>query len=195
MPTPITSKAEMYRRLNAGLLGPTLPAAETPEAAERMLRLPGPFAIRWKRAGGRTEFGLTAAEVRARLAGAAAGSWNLSGMVRDEERLCYGHLLDAPGGWSLHYSDSPRPCKLVPSVDGCVERWKSGLAARLYLRGLMDDVGWFTLRELVDAYPDHVVEFSVLASRAAAGGGPSNTVFWEVRCTTGEYERNSGWGL
>lgn len=193
MPTPVTTKAEMYRRLNAGLLGNTLPAAENWADAERMLRLPGPFAIRYKRAGGRTLFNLTADEARDRLRGEPEGTWNLSGMVRDEDRLCYGHLVDAPGGWSLYYSDTPKPCKLVPSIDGCEVKWRRGLDARIYLQTIMDGVGWQTLLDLLDAYPDHCVEFSVLASSVAAGGGPSNTVFWEVRCLTGEYERNSGW--
>lgn len=192
--TPITSKQEMYQRLNSGMLGHTLKAAETREQVAEMLKLPGPFAIRFKQAGGRTVFNLTAAEVTERLKTVPEGMYNVSGMVIDENRLCYGHLLDGPGGWFLHYSDDPKPCKLLPSVDGCKEKFRQGLDARLYLQTIMDDIGWETLTRLVEEYPDHVIEFSVLATRFDAMG-PSNTVFWEVRCTTGEYERTSGWHL
>lgn len=62
----------------------------------------------------------------------------------------------------------------------------------MYLRGIMDDIAWETLTRLVDDYPDHVIEFSVMASRLAAYG-TTNSIFWKVRCTTGEYERSSGW--
>ncbi len=195
MPTPITSKKEMYRRLNAGLLGHTLPAVETDADLAALIAGAGDagrFAIRLKRPGGRTRFHLTVAETLAAVALIPAGEWNVTPMIDDSVRVCYGHLLDGPGGWWLHYSDTPKPCKLLPSQDGCVERHRVGLSARVYLRTIMDDIAWETLERLVDDYPGHVIEFSVLADRRSACG-PTNTIFWEVRCTTGEYERNSGW--
>lgn len=192
MPEPVTSKAEMYRRLNAGLFGHTLRSVETVAEAERLTAGGGSFAIRSKVSNSGTVFGLTAAEAMARVRAAGPGTWNLSPMLEDADRVCYGHLTDGPGGWSLQYSDEPKPCKLMPSIDGCEQKWKHGLAARLYLRRVMDDIGWQTLLALLEGYPDHCVEFTVMASSRAAFG-PSNTIFWEVRCLTGEYERDT-WG-
>jgi hypothetical protein len=193
MPTAITDKREMYRRLNAGLLGHTLPAAEDLDAAERLVARGGTFAIRSKVSNSGTVFGLTAAEALARVRVMPAGSWNLSPQLADAYRVCYGHLWDAVGGWHLLYSDDPRPCKLMPSKDGCVQRWRDGTAARLYLHGIMDDIGWQTLLELVESYPDHCIEFTVMSDSAHAFG-PTNTIFWEVRsCLMGEYESET-WG-
>ena len=189
---PITTKHAMYAALNAGLLGYTLPAVETPPELDTLLARGGRFAIRLKQSGGHTRFNLTPDEVRAELAKLSLGSWNVSPMLDDTQRVCYGHLINDVGGWRLHYSDDPKPCKLLPSKDGCTEKHMTGLAARLYLRRIMDDVGWETLNWLLDEYPDHVVEFSVMASRLASFG-PTNTIIWEVRCTTGAYEASSGW--
>lgn len=188
MPTAITSKSEMYRRLNSGQLGHTIPSAETWEQLERMTAGGGRFAIRSKTVNRGTVFDLSAAEVRERVATLTPDSWNVSPMLNDAHRICYGHLIDAVGGWHLHYSDTPKPCKLMPSVDGCEEKWKDGLAARLYLRSIMDDTGWETLLRLLDDYPDHVIEFSVMTD-AVHAFGPTRVIFWEVRSTCGAYER------
>lgn len=182
----------MYRRLNAGLLGQTLPAVETLPDLERLVSGGGKFAIRYKQAGGRTEFHLPADVVLSRVRTLPVGVWNVTPMIPDDNRVCYGHLLDGVGGWALHYSTDPKPCKLMHHRDGCVERHLVGLAARMYLQGIMDFTGWETLETLVDLYPDHVIEFTVL-SDSIPSVGSSNVIFWEVRCTTGEYERNSGW--
>lgn len=188
MREPIRSKQQMYRLLNSGQLGHTIPSAETWEQLDRMMANGGRFAIRSKTVNRGTVFDLSAAEVRERLAKMPPGSWNVSPMLQDEHRICYGHLLDAVGGWHLHYSDTPKPCKLMPSVDGCEEKWKTGLDARLYLRSIMDDIGWETLLRLVDDYPDHVIEFSVMTD-AVHAFGPTRVIFWEVRSTCGAYER------
>jgi hypothetical protein len=183
----------MYRRLNAGLLGHTLPAVETVEEVERVrVGHGGKFAVRVKRPGGRTVFNLTREQVLIYVAPLVPGEWNVTPMIDDTSRMCYAHLLDGPGGWFLHYSTTPKPCRLLPHLDGCEEKFLTGLAARLYVRGVSDDIGWETITRLVDDYPDHVIEFTAMSSRTAACG-PTNVIIWEVRTTTGEYERNSGW--
>jgi hypothetical protein len=181
----------MYELLNDGLLGHTLPAAENLPDALQLTTRPGKWAVRFKTCGSKTVFGLEAHEALAMVRNLPDGSYNLSPMLSDPHRVCYGHLLVQPD-WFLHYSPDPKPCKLVPSMDGCAVCYLNGLQARMYLRGIMDDIGWATLLELVEQYPDHVIEFTVMAG-AAWAFGPSNTIIWEVRCTTGEYERNSGW--
>jgi hypothetical protein len=193
MPERITNKAQMYRLLNAGVLGHTLPAAETVLDAERLTRNGGLFAVRMKQAGGRTMFDLTADQSLAAVRAMPAGTWNLSPMLDDAKRVCYGHLLDGPGGWSLHYTTDPKPARLKYEQDGCEQRWLNGLAARMYLRGIMDQAGWDTLTGLIEAYPDHAIEFTVMRSRLDAFG-PTNTIFWEVRdAVAGVYELSSGW--
>lgn len=195
MPTPILSKAEMYRRLNAGELGHTLSAAETPEAAERILSFGGTFALRLKQAGGKCEFGLTVEQVRQRIRELPAGMWNLSAMIRDEHRMCYAHLWDTVGGWNLHYSNEPKPCRLKQEQDGCEQKTLIGLAAKLYVQSILDDIGWQTLLNLVEQYPDHCIEFTAM-SGATYALGPTNLIVWEVRfCGDySPYEKDSEWG-
>lgn len=195
MPSPITSKDEMYQRLNSGVLGHTLPAAETLPVAIAMIESHtehSRYAIRSKTSNSGTVFGLTATDAIKRIRQMPPGSWNLSPMLSDRNRVCYGHLIDSVGGWSLTYSDQPRPCKLMPSIDGCEVKNLFGISARMYLRGIMDDVGWQTLLALLESYPDHCVEFAVMSDSRHAHG-PTNTIIWEVRCLSGEYERHT-WG-
>lgn len=201
----ITSKRQMYDLLHSGALGQTLKAASTwQEACELLSGMdadgrchpPGPdarWAIRYKTAGHKTQFHLTKSEATQIVRTLPDGSYSLSTMILDENRVMYGHLLDTVGGWHLTYSRDPKPCKLMPSLDGCTIQYARGLHARVLLRELMDDAGWRNLRRLLGEYPDHVVEFTILNS-SRCGFGPSNTIFWEVRCTTDAYEWNSGWG-
>lgn len=189
----ILDKQEMYRRLNAGKLGQTLPAAETFEDARRLLQMPGLFAVRTKQAGGKCTFNLTADEAMEIINRIPANSWNLSPMLDDTKRVCYGHLHDDHTGWNLHYSDDEKPCRLK-IADGCKQKNITGIIARVYLQTIMDGAGWENLNRLIEEYPNHVIEFTVMASSLDAFG-PSNVIFWEVReGLTGRYERNSAWG-
>lgn len=192
MPVPITDKYQMYRLLTSGRLGHTLPSAETVDAARALMaRYPdGLFAIRLKQAGGRTRYNLTPAQILETIT--VTSGWNVSPMLSDPHRVCYGHFLDAVGGWDLYFSTDPKPCKLMPSKDGCTPRRLYRTAARTYLRSIMDDVSWANFLRLVKEYPDHVIEFTVMTDSRHAFGD-SNTVFWEVRSTCGRYEQRSGW--
>lgn len=190
----ILDKQEMYRRLNAGKLGQTLPAAETIDDAKRLLKMPGLFAVRTKQAGGKCTFSMTPDAAMSLIKRLPAGSWNLSPMLDDTKRVCYGHLHDDHAGWNLHYSDDPKPCRLKFTLDGCHQKNICGILARVYLQTIMDNTGWENLNRLIEEYPDHIIEFTVMASSLDAFG-PSNTIFWEVReGLTGKYERNSAWG-
>lgn len=137
MAEPITTKKEMYRRLNAGLLGYTLPAVESPAEVADLVATGGLFALRLKQSGGLTRFNLTPEQIRDAIRSMSPGSWNVTPMLDDAFRVCYGHLTDEPGGWRLHYSPDPKPCKLLPYQDGCREMHRVGLDARMYLRGIM----------------------------------------------------------
>jgi hypothetical protein len=183
---PITSKEQMYRLLRAGLLGHTLPSAETPAQARELTAAGGHFAVRSKLAGGPCVYWLGAeAALEAALA-LPRGTWNLSPMLEDRHRVCYGHAVEAPH-FRLHFTRDKKAARLLGD---CNEERLDGLAARFYLQGVMDQRGWDTLLDLLECYPGHIVEFTVMAARHAAWGD-SNTVFWEVRCPTGQYERAS----
>lgn len=97
MPTSITSKHEMYRRLNAGWLGHTLPAVETIEELQTFLQEGVLYAIRLKQAGSRTKYHLTKQQVLDGVNGLPKDGWNVTPMLSDAHRVCYAHLLDTLG--------------------------------------------------------------------------------------------------
>lgn len=193
----ITSKAEMYWHLTKGGLGHTLPAVEEWEELALLLssNLTGQFAIRLKQAGGKTLFNLTPGEVMEKVKSMPAHSWNVSPMLEDSKRLCYGHLYDRGNfqDMELLYSEAGAPCRLKYEQDKCPQKTLKGLSAKLYCQSIMDQRGYDTLNDLLEKYPFHIYEFTVMQTKQQAYG-PSNTIFWEVRCDSGAYERRSGWG-
>lgn len=193
---PITSKRQMYQLLRTGSLGYTLPAWENWEELDlAFAQNPNAlYAIRWQQAGGKTVFFLTPGQVLSILRKHGSG-WNVSPMLDDSKRLCYGHLFDRGALMDLEllYSEDKAPCRLKQEQDGCRQQVLYGLSALHYCQRIMDNRGYETLRELLANYPSHIIEFTVMADKALAFG-PTNTIIWEVRNSTGEYEMNSGWG-
>lgn len=203
----ILHKHQMYDYLVRGFFGHTLPGAETPfEVMNLINTYPSAlFAIRFKQAGHKTRYNLTSTAIFHETRQLPVGSWHVSPMLSDPHRVCYGHLIDSVDGWNLYFSVEKKPCKLMPSLDGCTPRHLFRSGARTYLRSIMDDPSWENTCDLLERYPFHVVEFTVMSSSLHAFG-PSNTVFWEVRYTPQEdgsqytgvrhrphYELNSGY--
>jgi hypothetical protein len=58
-------------------------------------------------------------------------------------------------------------------------KYSSGLAVKLILESRLDPVDYEDLMELLDTYPDHVVEFSVFSTDMGVLG--RRMVVWEVR--------------
>lgn len=201
-PTPITSKKEMYQRLFAGKLGHTLPywttsksfsEYVTAEMAKDISFCLKEFAVRTTKAHSTCIFNLKYPDVFKTIYEMEPGTYNITPILNDKNRICYAHLYaDSTEGWFLHYTEDSKPARLLYSKDGCVQKWRFRTSAREYLRTIMSDVAWFTLNRLINDYPEHCIEFSVMSdSIEAQDPNGSNTIFWEVRCLTGEYERDS----
>lgn len=187
-PVVVRNKRQMYQMLRAGKFGHTLPSAETQEEFHTLYnKYGGLWAIRNKKANSDCQFHLDLRQVQDQLWGKDWGDYNVSPMLADDHRVCYGHLFER---WDLLSSPDARVCRLLESRDGCSQERRTGIACREYLRFLMDNQGWETLEHLLDTYPEHVIEFTIMTSSLHAFG-PSNTIFWEVRTTTGEYERET----
>jgi hypothetical protein len=175
--TVIRAKAEFYRRWFAGLLGNRPRTWGTPEAllasgytGTVSVRTVGP-------AGGKTRYNLTVSE-----AVEAARDWpgkpTFNESAPDHVLLIQGEVTRSVGGLYLRYSTTPgmkmNEAMRLDAHDA------SGLTAKLLLDHFLWPASRDDLDALLDAYPDHVVEFS--AHGCACGDQPHrNMLVWEVR--------------
>jgi hypothetical protein len=95
----------------------------------------------------------------------------------DDKLTIQGEVMRAAGGCYLHYSYDPSAMKLALTKSG---RHARGIEAAMILQETLTPSDYDALQELLDAYPDAVVEFS--AFRVPVGVLPRRKmVVWEVR--------------
>lgn len=186
---PVRSKRDMYRRLAAGEFGNTNPSwydLESWPASPERFTYPL-WGIRSTiAAGGFYRLDVPTADVEETILDNCPNSFNLSAMV-DPYLVFRGEVMDDVGGLRLFGVFGNREVKWREAMKlyGMENR---GLVAK----GILDALLWpgdrEDLRELLESYPDHVIEFSAL-DRAVGTFPNRNTVIWEVRIANGEYER------
>ena len=191
----IASKADMYARLNAGLFGNTVPAfMGLASWYGREPKWESPlWGVRSMKSGDkRARLDIPTAEV-AGYCRSAFGSdpFNVSPMV-DQWLVWRGEVYDSPAGLVTIGTFGRKDLKWRQAMAAAQER--CGVAARALLREVLNGNSFDDLMELVDHYPGHVVELTALERCYGTCPG-RNAVVWEVRCTTGEYERSSGWAI
>jgi len=178
----------MVERYRAGEFGNHSPTWLTLEDFLRQRPDDGYFHIRNRVAGGPTWYNVHAYDVAFRwqqltegLDGAtpvAPSSLYISAMAPHEHNLLQGEVWQGPWGLNLHASYEigvPMRDALSVSPFDC-----TGLEARLRLQQVMNDLSWEWFQWLLEAYPDHVIEFSSFS--VCWGTVPGhNTVFWEIR--------------
>lgn len=101
----------------------------------------------------------------------------ISEMAPTTLTLIQGEVMRDVGGLYLYYSTVAKPMRDSLKEGG---REAKGLMALGLLRGYLNHNSYNWLEGLLDAYPDHVVEFSCYAKQWGTVPG-HNTVFWEVR--------------
>lgn len=94
----------------------------------------------------------------------------------DTYRRIQGELLRGPGGLHFRYTFVPGPMRLALRQE---ERNTSGLAAQHLLQGYTEPACYDWLMELLDTYPDHVVEFT--SYTIPVGTLLQPWLIWEVR--------------
>lgn len=187
--TPVLTKTDMYRRIEAGEFGNTLPRWYDVNA---WLRDPKGYLDAKHPLWG-VQSTSKAGDPRARLnhpREGVAGYAASSGLERDgvcispmvtqygralwegdvydhPERglVCSGNLNPTPGSWRTHMK-SPRLWEFT--------------AARMLLRQVMNENSYDDLMELVARYPNHAYEFTALDVHFGTRAG-RNCVMWEVR--------------
>jgi hypothetical protein len=183
---PITNKKAMYRLLQAGLLGNTIPLYPTLETW-----LNAPDLRSYPKWGVRC---LTPGDKRMRLnvpidevvnyvtTNFPTGEgFNISPMI-DQWAIFKGEVYE-------QYHTPPYGLCAYVNFKGNMP-WREalrdygqhffGLEAKLQLQKYMDSSSYDDVRTLLEEYPDHVVEFSVCDRSVGVIPG-RNSVIWEVR--------------
>lgn len=95
----------------------------------------------------------------------------------DDKRTIQGELMRDVGGLYFFYSTLPLVMRDALDQDGKHAR---GLQAKMLLQHYLEPVDYDMLMDLLDEYPDHVIEFS--AFTVPVGVMPHRrTIIWEIR--------------
>lgn len=192
MKTPVRNKTDMYRRLAAGEFGSTtrqfFDLMEWLEYVTANPRGNNWWGVRTMTPGGPCVLNCEAIHVPPVVwAMEEAGhKVNISLMVDTVATVtAWLELWDSPtglvvegiewpdtdGGWTWRNS-MPDPTKR--------KRWE-GVAARMVLARHLNENSLDDARDLIEAYPDHVIEMSAL-DRCVGVVPCRNGIVWEVRC-------------
>lgn len=194
---PVLSKADFVERYLAGEFGNASPSWSTVKdlwdwgckefgTGENARPTTGLYHLRNRIAGGPTYYNLGWSEAIARwseFAAAGQKNWYCSMMAPTEETLINGEVqqtqfaVEGRCGLDLYYSRVAKPMRASLLEGG---RQVSGIIARLTLEYFLDPSSYDWVMELLQLYPDHVVEFSTYAVNWGTIPG-RNTVIWEVR--------------
>lgn len=176
-----TDKAKMYELLHERALGNTLLSWPT-VAAYLNSGFRGYVGLRTKKAGGKHAYWCTRAMVREIVAlwvgreGVPGCDIVVQQMAPHRHGTIQGELRhDMIHGYDLHYS-----LEQVPIRECRDWRDASGLSALCLLRGRLWPASFDEIMDLLDAYPDAVVEFSAFGVAVGWASG-RNHVIWEVR--------------
>ncbi len=184
---PVTSKAQMYRLLAAGAFGNTVPQwldadAWTAEAPKSILW----WGVRTLTPGGPCRLNCPAAEVPATFAEfERAGHPSQISMMVDRVATvtAWFEVWDAPTGLvveGIEYPQTPDWTWRNSMPDPAKRRRWEGTAARLVLAKHLNVNSRDDLADVLDQYPDHVVELSAL-DRPLGLFPHRNGIVWEVR--------------
>lgn len=94
----------------------------------------------------------------------------------DDKLVIQGEVSREPGGLHLRYSTVQKKMRLALAED---ERYAIGAAANAILDHYVDASSREWIDELLDRYPDHVIEFSTFSVPWGSLNLP--TIIWEVR--------------
>lgn len=189
----IRTKDEMHALLVGGALGNTVPQflSEEEWRASPESRVFPTWGVRTLTPGGpcrlycpASEVGLTARQYREQ-----GHRVNISLMIDAVATVTlYGEVWESPEGLRLYGVERPGKGaswrKVMPELG---REWR-GLSVRMMLKKHLNASSLADLEALLENHPGHVVEFSALEQCMGTVPG-RNGIVWEVRTSTGRYER------
>lgn len=193
--SPVNTKADFVRRYKSGEFGNASPTFDTPkEYLESGFHGSGLIHIRNRnRNSGNSYYDVPPEEfdTRWRMAceHAPPDSYYISMMAPTEKtiiqgelqytnsaRLCQGKKIGDPG-LEFYYTTVKKPMRYALQEES---HTVDHITAKGLLQLYMNNKSYEWLKELLDRYPGHVIEFSVYSVEWGTIPG-YNTVFWEVR--------------
>lgn len=111
------------------------------------------------------------------LDGADPAKFTIGEMAPDDCITCQGELQQGLNSYDLFYSTLHG--KQMRDALRLEPQWASGARVPRILRHFMDGSSYDDVMELIDSYPDHVIEFSCYDR--PVGNCRRNTLIWEVR--------------
>jgi len=98
--------------------------------------------------------------------------------IDDTNRIVQGELYTTVRGWEFWYSFKQGPLGTVTRSSAL--KLMFGFQVQLYLQQIMYPLSYENLQELINQYPNAIIELSIF--NQAVGDTPgNNTIFWEVR--------------
>jgi hypothetical protein len=110
------------------------------------------------------------------VAASRPDEWYLAEMAPHDDGLLQGEVMQSIRGLYLHYTMEQLPMREALQKDS---KEAYGIMALGLLRSYMDATSYDWFQYLLDAYPNHVIEFSTFSVQC--GTLAWNTLFWEVR--------------
>jgi len=179
---PVTTKLDFVRRYNLGEFGNAGPTWESVSVFLDDFKFEFPpskslFHLRNKIIGGDTHYNQTFESIRLRYSEESLETFYVSEMAPTKDTLIQGEVALSSKGLLVTYSSIALPMRDALAKQS---NYVHGIFARCLLDTYLCPNSQDWLRELLDRYPDHVIEFSTYSSYW--GTLPNfNTVFWEVR--------------
>lgn len=182
MPRPVKTKADFYRRFQNGEFGNSSPQWGSLEEYIKS-GYTGLIAVRTRTPGGRCDYFIPPEKVVSTVnsflsQGYSPQDLHFSAQCPEEDKLLQGETQRTQYGLYLFGStNADLPMREALKRDSFQ---LFGLEAHLMSKNRMCPSSWEWLNYLLDAYEDHVVEFTTI--KYPWGTIPGyNTIFWEVR--------------
>lgn len=185
MPKPVLTKHDFVRRYKTGEFGNRAPTWDKlPDWMSERWSMPVNqlYHVRNRIAGEKTWYNLKWKEVSYFWYEASKeySSKNLyiSAMAPHDKGLIQGEIRRSHRGLELYWTMATLPMRQAfKELGGAVE---TGITAKTLLEAVLDPLSYEWVQYLLDAYPDHIVEFSSFGCNW--GTIPNrNTIIWEVR--------------
>lgn len=179
---PVLTKTDFVSRYNQGEFGNRSPTWNSIRELPKTLP-PGLYHLRSRIKGGKTWYDVPAPLVsfvtKNILLNREIEEKDLyvSAMCPTEDTILVGEVFRGVSGYNLSYRTEAVNMRQAQSMGF---KFCTGLLSYSILKSKMDPNSFEWLEFLLEAYPDHIVEFTTL--RRTWGTLPRfNTLFWEVR--------------
>lgn len=178
---PVSTKKDFVERYQKGEFGNASPTWSVSDWLNQNTGSKDQlYHLRNKKKGGSTHYNLKEQELYQMILGIARDHydrWYVSAMAPTDKTMLQGEVQRTSEGLYLTYTKVKKPMRQALKEEQLHAR---NLQALHLIRSYMDVASSDWLEHLLDAYPDHIVEFSVYSKEWGTVPG-YNTVFWEVR--------------